>query len=103
MAAYALNWESNKIADLVCTAYKANKEFNTAKLLAKKTGKLLGCIFAIGHPFYTQSMSLIGYSLGCQVIKSTLKTLHYLKATNVVQNVTFLGAAVDLMTIPEKP
>jgi hypothetical protein len=48
-------------------------------------------------------MSFIGYSLGCQVIKSTLKTLHYLKATNVVQNVTFLGAAVDLITNPEKP
>ena len=48
-------------------------------------------------------MSLVGFSLGCQVIKSALKTLHDLKATNVVQNVTFLGAAVDLMTNPERP
>jgi hypothetical protein len=30
-----------------------NKKFNEAKLMAKKTGKLLGCALAIGYPFYT--------------------------------------------------
>ena len=61
------------------------------------TGELLACSLAIGYPFYTQSVSLLGYSLGCQVTKSTLKTLHALEAHNVVQNVTFMGAAVDVL------
>ena len=71
--------------------------FNSTKQMAKFSGELLACALAIGFPFYTQSVSLLGFSLGCQVIKSALKTLRKLKATNVVQNVTFLGAAVDLM------
>ena len=32
--------------------YDVNKKFNAAKLMAKKTGKLLGCALAIGYPFY---------------------------------------------------
>jgi len=33
-------------------AYDVNQKFNEAKLMAKKTGKLLGCALAIGYPFY---------------------------------------------------
>ena len=40
------------------------------------TGKLLAVALALGFPFTTQTISLIGFSLGSQVIKSTLKTLH---------------------------
>ena len=65
------------------------------------TGELLACSLAIGYPFYTQSVSLLGYSLGCQVTKSTLKTLHALEAHNVVQNVTFMAAAVDIFDKPK--
>ena len=32
--------------------YDVNKQFNQAKLMAKKTGKLLGCALAMGYPFY---------------------------------------------------
>ena len=53
MAAYTLNWEANKMSNIPKIALKAKKAFNTAKLWAKRTGKLLGCILAIGHPFYT--------------------------------------------------
>ena len=38
----------------------------------------------------------MGFSLGCQVVKSCLKTLRELDATDIIQNVTFLGAAIDL-------
>ena len=40
-------------------------------------------------------MSLVGFSLGNQVIKTCLKELSRLGATNLIHNVTFLGAAID--------
>jgi hypothetical protein len=35
------------------------------------------------------------------VIKSTLKTLHGFEAHDIIQNVTFMGAAVDLLDGPK--
>ena len=58
--------------------------FNSTKQMAKFSGELLACALAIGFPFYTQSVSLLGFSLGCQVIKSALKTLNSFEANNVV-------------------
>ena len=49
----------------------------------------------IGKPFLCQSVSLIGFSLGTQVIKSCLKTLHKLGANDLIQNVTLMGGAID--------
>ena len=39
--------------------------FNTAKHHAKITGKMVAISLALGYPFSTQSISLIGFSLGC--------------------------------------
>ena len=69
--------------------------------MAKLTGKLFGCSLAIGLPFYSQTVSLIGFSLGCQVLKSILKMLHTLDANDIIQNVTFMGAAVDVLDKPK--
>ena len=33
--------------------------------------------------------------MGCQVIKTCVKTLHHIGATDILQNITFLGGAVD--------
>jgi len=74
--------------------------FSEAKANAKKAGTLLACQLALRDPFLTQSVSLVGFSLGCQVIKTCLKTLAQLNACDIIQNVTFLGAAID---IPDKP
>ena len=56
---------------------------------------------ATGQPFLTQSVSLVGFSLGNQVIKSCLKTLHMLGATEIIHNVTFMGGAVDRIDRPK--
>ena len=40
-------------------------------------------------------MSLVGFSLGNQVIKTCLKELSRLGANHIIHNVTFLGAAID--------
>ena len=37
----------------------------------------------------------MGFSLGTQVIKSCLKTLSALGATEIIHNVTFMGGAID--------
>ena len=71
--------------------------FKDSKRNAKLAGALLACTLALREPFHSQSVSLVGFSLGCQVTKSCLKTLSFLGATDVIQNVTFMGAAIDKM------
>lgn len=50
--------------------------FLEAKKQAKYAGKLLACALALNYPFETHTINIIGFSLGCQVTKSCLKTLH---------------------------
>jgi hypothetical protein len=50
--------------------------FNRARINAEKAGKLLACMLALRFPFTYQTVSLVGFSLGTQVIKSCLETLH---------------------------
>ena len=69
--------------------------FNKAKKNAKLTGKMVGIMLALGHPFRSGCVSLIGFSLGTQVIKSCLKTLHKIGADNLIQNVTLMGGAAS--------
>ena len=78
--------------------------FNLARVKAKISGKLLACALALRVPFKTQTVTLIGHSLGSQVIKSCLKTLDdiYEKPTghpsetipcDIIQNVVMLAGA----------
>ena len=67
--------------------------FTKAIKNARITGKLVALSLALGHPFSTQTVSLLGFSLGTQVIKSCLKTLALLGASDIIQNVTLLGGA----------
>ena len=52
------------------------KLFAECKKSAKLSGQLLACTLAIGFPFYSQTVSIVGFSLGCQVAKTCVKTLH---------------------------
>lgn len=61
---------------LVDDSSKMKKVFSKCRLEAKLSGKLLACALALGQPFQSQTISLIGFSLGCQVVKTCLKTLH---------------------------
>jgi Protein of unknown function (DUF726) len=54
---------------------------------------MVAIALALGYPFSTQTVSLLGFSLGTQVIKSIIKTLAKLGASDIVQNVTLLGGA----------
>ena len=72
-------------------------QFKKGKNNAKVAGAILGYILAVRYPFLTQSVSLVGFSLGTQVIKSCLKTLHRLGAHSVIHNITFMAGAIDKM------
>lgn len=82
--------------------------FLGAKKHAKLSGKLLACALALNYPFKTQSISLIGFSLGCQVAKSCLKALHQLGLAsapshlNIIQNVTLMGGAINFSGIEKE-
>jgi hypothetical protein len=67
--------------------------FNDAIKGAKLTGMLIGISLALGYPFSTQTISMIGFSLGTQVIKSCLSMLYKLKAYDIINNVTLLAGA----------
>ncbi|CDW73356.1 UNKNOWN [Stylonychia lemnae] len=67
-----------------------NMIFKDAKKKAKQVGKMLACSLALGYPFLGKSISLIGFSFGCQVIQSCLKTLYDVGADDIIQNVTFI-------------
>ena len=74
-------------------------DFKSARGEAKVAGELLGYVLATRYPFLTQSVSFIGHSLGCQVIKSCLKALHTLQANDIVENVTFMAGACTLFDL----
>lgn len=67
--------------------------FKKSRDMAKVTGKLLGCYLALKQPFNTQSVTLLGFSLGTQVIKYALRVLSELEVDDVIENVICLGGA----------
>ena len=89
--------------------------FKKAKQNAKYAGQLLACSLALKMPFKTQTISLVGFSLGSQVIKSCLKTLHMLYdrpsdpphpchqvPQELIHNVTFFAGATHFRKNVEK-
>lgn len=58
-----------------------------------EAGRILGTLLAMREIFPYQTVSLIGFSLGTQVIKSCLETLHSLGAHDIIHNVTLMGGA----------
>lgn len=80
--------------------------FDKAVKIAKLSGKILAYSIASRNLFRPHSINLIGFSLGCQVIKSFLKELYKLsfdkntqefnqELINIIQNVVFIGGAID--------
>lgn len=59
------------------------------------TGKVIGHFLSLGTYLESYSISLIGFSLGSQVIKSCLNTIANLDIVHKspIQNVYFLGGA----------
>ena len=99
---YSLTWKAKRKSDLSSAIWKklgiedVSKVFSEAQRNAKISGRLLACSLAARDPFKSQTISLIGYSLGAQVLKSCLKTLdkiYFGLPCDIIQNVTFLAGA----------
>jgi ABC-type Mn2+/Zn2+ transport system permease subunit len=76
--------------------------FTDAIKKADLTGRLIGISLALGYPFSTQTISLLGFSLGTQVIKTCLETLYELGAFDIINNVTLLAGASHYENVHEQ-
>jgi len=106
-----LSFRSNNFASLFeelknIKSLQDSNIFLKAVKTAKLSGKILALAVAKRKIFRGHSINLIGFSLGCQVIKSFLKELFDLAQCvkteqlnqdliSIVQNVVFMGGAVD--------
>ena len=106
--------QSNKISDLISAknisaAYKFSKElalatkevFCSTRQTARMSGKMLAHYLA--SAFYDndmlkgQTVSLIGFSLGSQVIKSCLNRLFKIRKFDLIHNIYLLAGATDFL------
>lgn len=85
-----------KLANFSSDLYREGiHTFKTARKNARITGKLLAhfLIASRNEIFGGQTFSLLGFSLGCQVVKSAVNRLSKLGATDLIHNVYFLAGA----------
>lgn len=75
--------------------YDYRKKFIRTIDLAKEYGKILANLLILQFPFINQSISLIGFELGAQVIYSCLEELYNQNADNIIHNVYFMKGAVS--------
>jgi hypothetical protein len=58
--------------------FDIRKHFKATMKNGEIVGRVVACLLTIGYPFATNSISLIGFSLGTHVIKHLLLTLNEL-------------------------
>lgn len=58
--------------------------FVEAQRKADISGKMLGCALALKYPFRDHTISITGFSLGTQVVKSCLETLHKVGSRDII-------------------
>ncbi len=100
---YFYQWPSNSIFKaavetiIAGVAQKAvNITFSQSKERAISSGKILATIIKCRNIFNAKYINLIGFSLGCQVIYSCLQQLKEYECYDLINNVTFLGGAVQI-------
>lgn len=102
-----VNFMYNFVAKKGDTNYKETNKENRQKMItnnkkiSKIYGKFLAFILATRSVFKFHSVSLLGYSLGCNVIKHCLKELkkmstNGIKVDEIINNVIFIGGACKL-------
>lgn len=94
------NMVSNMISFVKNTALMQNSDetiIKDNKKMSKKFGKLLAYIITSRSVFKFHTLSLMGFSLGCNVIKHCLKELKIINSSidvsDIIQNIIFLGGA----------
>ena len=91
---YLFRWPSSNIINLVTKLLNTKKLFLKCKKNAKYAGKILGLFLACNEEFDNCQINLVGFSLGCQVVKYCLKQLDKIKGhRDMINIVLFLGGA----------
>lgn len=101
---YYYKWPSGEFAEMVSVIPFSDKfvlqipqKFVNYKLKAKLVGKILGLFLVSNEDFKKYQINLVGFSLGCQVIKYCIKEISKIKgARNMINNVLFLGGATSI-------
>ena len=72
------------------------KNIKRSKHVSKFYGKYLAYIIASREIFKFQTINLIGFSMGCNVIKYCLLELNKLNCNEIINNIIFLGGCINL-------
>ncbi|CAI2384965.1 unnamed protein product [Moneuplotes crassus] len=75
---------------------KVRKQFIECMKMAEATGKVLAHSLMSQFPFKDTSITLLGFSLGTQVIYSCLEELKAYECDHIINNVYFLGGAASV-------
>ena len=101
---YFYKWPSGDFGEMISIIPFSNKfilefpqKFINYKLKAKLVGKILGLFLASNDEFKKLQINLVGFSLGCHVIKCCLKEMSKIKGVrNMINNVLFLAGATTI-------
>ena len=101
---YFYKWPSGNFGEMISIIPFSNKfilefpqKFINYKLKAKLVGKILGLFLASNEEFKKFQINLVGFSLGCHVIKCCLKEMYKIKGVrNMINNVLFLAGATTI-------
>ena len=101
---YLFRWPSSDIMTLIFQTYlfwlNSADLFLKSRKKAKYSGKILALFLACNEEFNNCQINLVGYSLGCQVIKYCLKKLEFIKGhRDMINNVLFMGGATSIKEI----
>ena len=98
---YYFKWPSGNFAEMISIIPISEKfvleipqKFINNKLKGKLIGKILGLFLASNQDFQKCKINLVGFSLGCHVIKYCVKEIAKIKGVrNMINNVLFMGGA----------
>ena len=101
---YYLKWPSGNLAEMISIipfsekfVLEMPKKFINNKLKGKLVGKILGLFLASNEDFKKCQINLVGFSLGCHVIKYCIKEISKLRGVrNMINNVLLMGGAASI-------
>ena len=101
---YFFRWPSGNFAEMISLIPFSEKfvldipqKFINNKLKGKLVGKILGLFLASNQDFQKCQINLVGFSLGCHVIKYCVKEIAKIKGVrNMINNVLFMGGATRI-------
>ena len=101
---YFFKWPSGNFAEMISIipfseqfVLEIPQKFINNKLKGKLVGKVLGLFLASNEDFKKCQINLVGFSLGCHVIKYCVKEISKIRGVrNMINNILFMGGATTI-------